>query len=166
MPYRTLMKEPTRMPLSRRQLLALLGASSLGAAIPASADTLPEVVIHKGPSCGCCNGWAEHVRRAGFPVRLVESRNIDAVKQRLGVPTDLASCHTAEVGGYVIEGHVPAGAIQRVLGERPPAVGLAVPAMPTGSPGMEGGTPETYEVVLFGEQGRRVFARYQGVREI
>lgn len=151
---------------SRRQVLALLGASSLGAVLPANAAALPEVVVHKVPSCGCCSGWAEHLRRVGFPVQLVESRNIDDVKRRLGVPTDLASCHTAEVGGYVIEGHVPAGAIRRALAERPSAVGLAVPGMPTGSPGMESGAPETYEVVLFGEQGRRVFARYLGNREL
>jgi hypothetical protein len=122
------------MPLSRRQALALLGAPSPAAAFAASAEALPEAVIYKNPSCGCCNGWVEDVRRAGFSVRLFESRNIDAVKQRLGVPTDLTSCHTAEVRGYVIEGHLPADAMQRVLSERPPAVGLAVPGMPTGSP--------------------------------
>jgi hypothetical protein len=96
----------------------------------------------------------------------VEERDLDAVKQRLGVPADLTSCHTAEVQGYVIEGHVPSGAVRRLLAERLPAVGLAVPGMPAGSPGMEGGAPETYEVVLFGAQGRRVFARYLGDREL
>jgi hypothetical protein len=80
------------------------------------------------------------------------------------VPADLASCHTAEVQGYVVEGHVPAAAIRRLLAERPQAAGLAVPGMPVGSPGMEHGTPETYEVVLFGLQGRRTFARYRGDR--
>lgn len=154
------------MPLSRRQVLALVCWSSLGAILPARADALPEVVVHKDPSCGCCRGWAQHLRSAGFPVRIIENRDLGAVKQRLRVPTDLASCHTAEVGGYVVEGHVPANAIKRLLGERPAAVGLAVPGMPAGSPGMEGGAPETYEVVLFGEQGRRVFVRYLGNREL
>jgi len=81
-------------------------------------------------------------------------------------PPDLVSCHTAEVGGYVVEGHVPAGAIQRLLAQKPQATGLAVPGMPIGAPGMEGGAPETYEVVLFGPQGRRTFARYKGSREV
>ena len=82
------------------------------------------------------------------------------------MPANLVSCHTAEVQGYVIEGHVPAAAIQRLLRDKPKAAGLAVPGMPIGSPGMEGGTPETYEVVLFGPQGQRTFARYRGSQEI
>jgi hypothetical protein len=116
--------------------------------------------------CGRCGAWADHLRRAGFPVEIVETANVNAVKQRLGVPPDLTSCHTAEVSGYVIEGHVPASAIMRLLAERPHAIGLAVPEMPTGSPGMENGRPELYEAVLFGAQGRRIFARYRGDREV
>jgi hypothetical protein len=162
----TLTMNPVHMMLSRRRLLALLGVATLGLGLPANAQTLPEVVVHRDPSCGCCGAWAEHLRRAGFPVKIVETGNINAIKQRLGVPADLMSCHTAEVAGYVAEGHVPAGAIRRLLAERPQAAGLAVPGMPIGSPGMEGGAPETYEVVLFGQQGRRVFARYLGDREL
>jgi hypothetical protein len=154
------------MSLSRRQAIALLGASSLCAGLPARAAELPEILVHKDPSCGCCSGWAEHLRSAGFATRVAESRDLDAIKRRLGVPADLASCHTAEVGGYIVEGHVPATAVRRLLAEKPSAVGLAVPGMPIGSPGMEGGTPETYEVVLFGAQGRRVFARFLGGREL
>ena len=116
------------------------------------------------PGCGCCGAWVEHLRHAGFATTVVETRDLDAVKRRLGVPAELASCHTAEVQGYVVEGHVPAAAIRRLLTERPQAAGLAVPGMPAGSPGMEGGTPETYEVVLFGPQGHRTFARYRGDR--
>lgn len=153
-------------PLSRRRALALLGAASLGATLQAHADQLPEVVVHRDPSCGCCGAWAAHLRRAGFPVKIVETGNLNAVKQRLRVPADLISCHTAEVLGYVVEGHVPVTAIQRLLAEKPQATGLAVPGMPIGSPGMEGGVPETYEVVLFGPQGRRTFARYIGNREV
>ena len=157
---------PAHMMLSRRRLLALLGVAAFGVGLQASADALPEVAVHRDPSCGCCGAWAEHLRRAGFPVKIVETGDINGIKQRLGVPADLISCHTAEVGGYAVEGHVPAGAIRRLLAERPQAAGLAVPGMPIGSPGMEGGAPETYEVILFGQQGRRVFARYLGEREL
>ena len=154
------------MPLSRRRVLALIGAAPLGVCLRAGADMLPEVMVHRDPSCGCCGAWAEHLRRAGFPVKITETSNLDAIKQRLGVPADLISCHTAEGRGYVIEGHVPAAAIQRLLLEKPEAAGLAVPGMPIGSPGMEGGAPETYEVVLFGSHGRRTFARYRGHQEV
>jgi hypothetical protein len=157
------MKTP-RHSLSRRKTLGLLVAG-LVYVLPVQAAARPKVVVSRDPSCGCCGAWAEHLRRAGFPVEIVETANVNAVKQRLGVPTDLASCHTAEVQGYVIEGHVPASAILRLLEERPQAIGLAVPGMPIGSPGMEGGRPETYEVLLFGAQ-RRTFARYTGDREL
>jgi len=152
--------------LSRRDTLALLGATSLSIGLASAADALPEILVHRDPSCGCCGAWAEHVRRVGFLVKIVETGDLNAVKQRLGVPANLVSCHTAEVQGYVIEGHVPAAAIQRLLRDKPKAAGLAVPGMPIGSPGMEGGTPETYEVVLFGPHGQRTFARYKGSREI
>ncbi|MFZ1103828.1 MAG: DUF411 domain-containing protein [Hyphomicrobiaceae bacterium] len=158
--------KPAHMMLSRRRLLALLGVAPLAVGLPAAAETLAEVVVHRDPSCGCCGAWAEHLRRAGFPVKIVETGDINAIKRRLGVPPDLISCHTAEVGGYVVEGHVPARAIRRLLTERPQAAGLAVPGMPIGSPGMEGGAPDTYEVVVFGELGHRVFARYLGDREL
>ncbi len=153
--------------LSRRRIiLALVGVAPLYLGVRANAAALPEVVVHRDPSCGCCGAWAEHLRRTGFPVKIVETPNLNAIKERLGVPADLISCHTAEVAGYVVEGHVPAGAIQRLLAEKPLARGLAVPGMPSGSPGMEGAAPETYEVMVFGQQGRRVFARYLGDREL
>jgi hypothetical protein len=126
------------------------------------------MVVTKDPSCGCCRAWAEHVRAAGFPIEVVESASVGRLKARLGVPQDLAGCHTAEVGGYVVEGHVPAAAIRRLLEERPAATGLAVPGMPVGSPGMEveGSSPEIYEVVLFGPSGRQLFARYRAAEEL
>jgi hypothetical protein len=144
-----------------------LGLALAGAA-PARAADLPRMVVTKDPSCGCCRAWAEHVRAAGFPIEVVESASVGRLKARLGVPQDLAGCHTAEVGGYVVEGHVPAAAIRRLLEERPAAIGLAVPGMPVGSPGMEveGSPPETYEVVLFGPSGRRRFARYRAAEEL
>ena len=83
--------------------------------------------VTKDPSCGCCDGWVAHIEAAGFPVRVVESTDMDSLKQRLGVPAELASCHTAEVGGYVVEGHVPAAAIRRLLAERPDATGWPFP---------------------------------------
>ena len=138
----------------------------LGLCLPARAEASPAIMVHRDPTCGCCGGWIEHLRRAGFSVAVVETRDLDTVRERLGVPAELASCHTAEVQGYVVEGHVPVAAIRRLLTERPQAAGLAVPGMPMGSPGMEGGTPETCAVVLFGPQGRLTFARYRGDSQI
>jgi hypothetical protein len=152
--------------LSRRDTLALLGATSLGIGLATAGDAPPEILVHRDPSCGCCGAWVEHVRRAGFPVKIVETGDLNAVKQRLDVPANLLSCHTAEVQGYVIEGHVPVAAIQSLLRDKPNAAGLAVPGMPVGSPGMEGGAPETYEVVLFGPHGQQTFTRYRGSQEI
>jgi hypothetical protein len=125
------------------------------------------VKVTKDPNCGCCSGWVDHLRASGFAADVVESAQVNRLKARLGVPRDLVSCHTAEVAGYVLEGHVPAGAISRLLAERPAAKGLAVPGMPVGSPGMEveGAAPETYDVILFGPGGQRPFARYRGGRE-
>jgi hypothetical protein len=155
--------------ISRRVLLAGFAASSLIATTrtPLAAETLPKMVVTKDPNCGCCTGWVKHVRAAGFDVDVVESSEINQLKTRLGVPQDLASCHSAEIGGYVIEGHVPPAVIKRLLAERPNARGLAVPGMPVGSPGMEveGMDPDTYEVVLFGPSGQRTYARFRGGRE-
>jgi hypothetical protein len=149
----------------RRTFLAsamFLAALRPAFAIPSASR--PLAVIHKDPSCGCCGAWAQHLETAGFPVSLIETERLNPFKAQKGVPKDLWSCHTAEIGGYVIEGHVPAGAIDRLIAERPRATGLAVPGMPVGSPGMEvaGYDPDTYDVVLFGPQGRHTFARYRG----
>ena len=111
-------------------------------------------------------GWVQHLQKAGFPTKVLETKDLDAVKTRLGVPDDLAACHTAEVSGYVVEGHVPAAALQRFLADKPNASGLAVPGMPIGSPGMEGGNPEPYEVVLFGPAGRRSYMRFIGEKAL
>ena len=153
-----------RFSSNRRLVLAGLAASaSLGLTQRLQAQTsLPAIAVSKDPNCGCCSGWVAHLRQAGFTVTTHDTQELPAIKARLGVPDGLASCHTAEVNGYVIEGHVPADAIKRLLGEAPRATGLAVPGMPTGSPGMEGGAPDTYEVVLFGSEGQSVFARYRG----
>ncbi|MGF9763274.1 DUF411 domain-containing protein [Microvirga sp. 0TCS3.31] len=159
----------SNLPISRRALLAGFAASTLVMTIraPLAQEALPKMVVTKDPSCGCCTGWVKHVRAAGFDVEVIESSELNRLKTRLGVPDALASCHTAEIGGYVIEGHVPPAAITRLLAEKPAGKGLAVPGMPVGSPGMEveGMEPDTYEVVLFGPSGQRTYARYTGGRE-
>jgi hypothetical protein len=152
--------------LTRRGLLAGAGGLAIAASVGA-AESLPKVAVTKDPNCGCCGGWVEHLKQAGFPVEVTETTEVNRVKVRLGVPQALAACHTAEVDGYVIEGHVPAPAIKRLLSERPQAKGLAVPGMPIGSPGMEveGSEPEVYPVILFGPAGQRTFARFRGAQE-
>jgi hypothetical protein len=153
--------------MTRRTLVTGLAVSALLACSrPLRAQGLPKIVVSKDPTCGCCSGWIDHLRKAGFSADVIETSEINRVKVRLGVPEDLASCHTAEIGGYVIEGHVPADAIKRLLAEKPAGKGLAVAGMPMGSPGMEmeGLAPDTYEVVLFGPSGQTTFARYEGAR--
>ena len=124
--------------------------------IHARASTeLPLVIVYKDPNCGCCGAWVEHLRGSGFPVEVRSSNDLVAIKDRDGVPADKRACHTAEVGGYVIEGHVPASDIRRLLQERPTARGLVLPGMPPGSPGMElpDGTTQPYTVELIAADG-------------
>lgn len=145
-----------RRPFTRRALLATGGTMLLAWSLPALASATP-VTVHKTPWCGCCTGWAQHLKRNGFAVTIEESEDLAPVKRLLGVPAHLESCHTAVVEGYVIEGHVPAEAVLRLLAERPDLTGLAVPGMPMGSPGMEGATSEAYDVIGFGPAGEAVF---------
>lgn len=128
----------------------------LGLAGCRSEAQMPTVTVYKTPTCGCCGLWAEHMTEAGFEVKTVDVASLDDVKARLGVPNTLASCHTAVVGDYVVEGHVPAEDVERLLAEQPDATGLAVPGMPIGSPGMEveGRQGEQYDVFLFTRDGR------------
>ena len=148
--------------LSRRLVLCLIGATALVGR--ARADERPRMIVHKDPSCGCCEAWVDHVRAAGYRAESVETDAISRVKAKLGVPVGLRSCHTAEIDGYVLEGHVPASAIDRLLTERPKIRGLAVPRMPIGSPGMEveGSEPETYDVVAFSDGEPQTFMRFKG----
>jgi hypothetical protein len=119
------------------------------------------IVVYKSPTCGCCGKWVEHLQSAGFHVVVHDTEDVDAVKDESGVPGALRSCHTAIVGRYVIEGHVPASDIRQLLRQRPAIGGLAVPGMPVGSPGMEGGSSERYDVLTFGGSSpARVFARH------
>ena len=150
------------MILTRRAALAAIAAVPLMPATSAQAAAPPVIQVVKTPTCGCCNAWVAHLRRAGFQVRVTDVADVTPTARRLGVPNDLRSCHTASVGGYAIEGHVPAADIMRLLRQRPAAAGLAVPGMPMGSPGMEaGGRGEPYRVILFTRAGRRtVFASH------
>ena len=123
-----------------------------------------EVIMYKNPSCGCCGAWAKHMRGAGFVVKEMPREDMAAVKEKYGISADLASCHTAIVDGYVIEGHVPASDVQRLLQERPQIVGLTAPGMPMQSPGMqaEGMPPKHYSVLAFDKQGKvKVYHRYE-----
>lgn len=139
--------------------------ASTGAVAKAAspAPKLARVVVHKSPYCGCCGLWVEHMREAGFAVEVRNVDNLEPVKTRVGIPAGKGSCHTAEVDGYFIEGHVPADDVKRLLAERPDAKGLTVPGMPLGSPGMEvpDGRVQPYTVELVHADGSSsAFARH------
>ncbi|MDQ6987841.1 MAG: DUF411 domain-containing protein [Mariprofundaceae bacterium] len=122
-----------------------------------------DVLMYKSPTCGCCGNWAEHLRGAGFTVVEKKQENMDAIKVKYGIPKKLASCHTAIIDGYIIEGHVPAADVQRLLKERPDIVGLTAPGMPMKSPGMQsvGQQPKGYDVLAFDKDGNsHVFSHY------
>ncbi len=148
--------------MNRRLALKLLSGVALSPARPALAAG-PQVQVFKNPSCGCCTGWVEHMAANGFSVSVTEVPDTAGPRKLASVPERLGSCHTARVGGYAIEGHVPASDVRRLLNERPDAVGLAVPGMPVGSPGMEvpGGRREPYDVFLIErEGGTRLWSRH------
>jgi hypothetical protein len=141
---------------------ARVDEAAAGAAAAGVAEA-GEVVVYKSPTCGCCNGWIAHLESEGFDVAGVDIAaygDLNRKKVEHGVPGNLGSCHTARVGGYTIEGHVPGEVVARLLRERPDdIVGLAVPGMPIGSPGMEGPNPEVYDVIAFDAAGnQRVYA--------
>lgn len=157
---------PGRTPARRRRLgvvAAVLIAALLGAGwwlvTPAPAHA-GEIAVYKSPTCQCCELWIRHMQRSGFEVTEKNVPDMAAVKVEHGVPGTLASCHTALVGGYVVEGHVPADLVARLLDEQPAVAGLAVPGMPVGSPGMEGVGRQPYEVLTFTRDGgTAVYAR-------
>lgn len=127
------------------------------AAVPAQdvAASAPVISVYKSPTCGCCKNWVDHVKAAGFTVEVHDVDNLSDIKADAGVPANTRSCHTAIVGGYAIEGHVPAATIQRLLKEKPALAGIAVPGMPVGSPGMEvpGQPADKYDVIAFKADG-------------
>ena len=141
-------------------LTALVALSFAGPAM-ADDDSAPLVEVFKSPSCGCCTQWAEHLQANGFRVSMTNVADMNVVKRHEGVPAHALSCHTARVEGYIVEGHVPADDIRRLLRERPAVKGIAAPGMPVGSPGMESPNPEPYTVYSFDENGKRaVFSRH------
>src|SRR5262245_49572824 len=126
---------------------------------PALAQAPLAMTVYKSPTCGCCAKWVEHVKKAGFAVTVKDMPNVGEIKFARGVPAELASCHTAVVGDYVVEGHVPADVVQKLLKEKPAVVGIAVAGMPMGSPGMEGDRVDHYNIVAFEKGGKqRVYA--------
>lgn len=133
-------------------LTAVTSFGMLGA--PAVAEDSPTVKVYRSPTCGCCGKWVSHLEENGFRVDVEEIDDVTPVKMANAVPGQLASCHTAIVDGYVVEGHVPASDVERLLRERPAVNGLAVPGMPIGSPGMEGPHPERYDVLTFDSKGK------------
>ena len=149
----------------RRLLKACLAAFCLWAvplgALAEGPTDMTSIEVHKSATCGCCNKWIEHLHGAGYAVVAHDTDKMSAYKMSVGVPAELQSCHTATVEGYVIEGHVPAREIERLLRERPEAVGLSVPGMVSGSPGMENGIVEKYDVILFKADGTsEIYASY------
>lgn len=129
----------------------------------AAPEDAPPVLVYKAPTCGCCEGWVEHLRENGYEVTVEDRNDVDQVKNLLGIPVRLRSCHTAQVGNYLVEGHVPASDIRRLLEEEPQVAGITAPGMPIGSPGMEvpGRAPDSYDVLAFDADGRTsVFASH------
>ena len=120
-------------------------------------DALPEVSVYKTPTCGCCSKWVDHLTEAGFTVKTTDLDDLSQIKTQFGVAMENQSCHTAVVGGYVVEGHVPADVVRRMLTEKPDIAGIAVPGMPIGSPGMEmeGHPGERYDIIAFDKNGQR-----------
>lgn len=163
------MTADTRSGLHRREFLRWSGGAFAAAMLPTSltglvtAPELPPMTIYKSETCLCCAKWVDHVKAAGFRTTVHDRDPIDPVKDELNIPKHVRSCHTAVVGGYLVEGHVPAADIKRMLKEKASVMGLAVPGMPVGTPGMEqpGVPAEPYHVVAFQKTGTTsVFARY------
>lgn len=143
-----------------KRLQLLIAALLISGSLMLNTVEASEITVYKSPTCGCCNAWIKHLERHGFEV-LAKNVEVDPIKNQLKVPERLRACHTAIVEGYVIEGHVPAGDIKRLLQARPDVAGLAVPGMPMGSPGMEGPYKQPYKVMSFGDDGAvKFFAQH------
>lgn len=141
------------------RLLTVLSLAGAGLVLAASAAPAPQaksvVVIHKSPTCGCCSKWVDHMKAAGFATEVHDMADVEPIKNKHRVPADLRSCHTALADGVVIEGHVPADLVKKLLAERSKStIGLAVPGMVTGSPGMEGAWKDPYDVISFDQAGK------------
>jgi hypothetical protein len=144
-------------------VLVLSGGISFGISVAgAIAATTPTITVYRDPSCSCCEGWINHLSAQGFRLETIETPDVEPLKQQYGIPTELQSCHTATVDGYVLEGHVPVEDIKRMLADHPAIVGLAVPGMPVGTPGMESDDQhDSFNVMTFDQQGTTtVFNEY------
>ena len=138
-------------------LVAVLGVLVL---LLTQQSVAADIVVYKSPTCGCCGKWVEHMEKAGFSVDVENLRDVAPIKRELGVPGRMQSCHTAKVGDYFVEGHVPADLVKQLLADKPDIKGLTVPGMPMGSPGMEGPRKDPYNVIAIEKDGRaRVYAR-------
>jgi hypothetical protein len=147
--------------MQRRSLLAGLAIATLALSTGAMAAGSSTIEVYKSPQCGCCDKWIEHLRLSGFAVNVNVVQRTDAYRAKAGVPSHLGSCHTGFVGGYAVEGHVPARDIKRLLAQRPSARGLVVPQMPQTSPGMDAAHGDAWDVFLLGTDGSlRVFNSY------
>ena len=147
----------------KKHMLALGLVATVGLSGQLQAeDGLKDIHVYKSPTCGCCTDWVDHLKENGFKVEVTETNNLNPIKIDAGLTPSLASCHTAFVGDYVIEGHVPANDIHRLIAQAPKAKGLSVPGMPAGSPGMEvGGRKDHYQVLMFNDSGQtKVFAEH------
>jgi hypothetical protein len=148
--------------IDRRKCLMFLGAATLLMSRTGPARAVGKMTMHKSATCGCCSKWAARMREAGFEVEEVIEADMAAIKTKFGVPTAMQSCHTARIDGYLVEGHVPADALHRLLTERPGVLGVAAPGMPAGSPGMEAGEAEVYPLYLFDAASSREFGKWRG----
>jgi hypothetical protein len=148
--------------MKRRNLLSLAAAMATISLPSLAKASLPQIEVFKSPDCSCCGAWVEHLKAAGFPVKVQEMPDTSVVRKRHGIPDEFASCHTGVVAGYAVEGHVPAEDVKRLLARKPRAAGLSVPGMPVGSPGMEvGARKDPFKVLLIDKAGRSsVFATY------
>jgi hypothetical protein len=141
----------------RTLLIAAVSVLVLSAVSSGQQKPKPILIsVYKSPSCGCCSLWVDYMRKNGFEAKVQDVENIGALKLKLGVREEFSSCHTTEVGGYIVEGHVPVEAVQRMLKERPKIAGIAVPGMPAGSPGMEvpSGKKDSYNILAFTSDGK------------
>jgi hypothetical protein len=149
---------------ARRAVLGLIGAGALALLLSDARAAVRSraIKVYKSPYCGCCGAWTKILVQAGYEPEVFKTNDLAPVKRRAGVPANLESCHTAFIDGYVVEGHVPVEAIKKMLAERPKIVGIGVPDMPVGSPGMPGPDPEPFSVIAFAADGRQtVYMRFR-----
>lgn len=137
------------------RIAALFVSLILFSSCQSRQEALPEVSVYKTPTCGCCSLWVDHMREAGFTVKTTDLNDLHPIKNQFGVHHEIESCHTAVVGGYIVEGHVPADVVRKMLTEKPDIAGITVPGMPIGSPGMEveGRPADRYNIIAFDKAG-------------